>query len=173
MAGKQPNDTEADALMSNLEDGIGSLEDMLKPFLQRPYDQMIDEMDAVTVAKMNVMFAYALNSLYFAFLRTRGQNPNEHPVKKELDRIKEYYQKVKDTSEKNSVPQMKLNVDAANRFINSALKETQPNREEVTESVKENKKEKVSTESKGNKKKSKSVSQKETLESSNKKKQKK
>lgn len=67
------------------------------------------------------------------YLCSKGVNPVNHPVKKELDRIKDYMKKVK-TAEN---PQAgsghgRVNVEAANRFIKHAL---QPTEMEKTDSA--------------------------------------
>ena len=39
--------------------------------------------------------AYAINTLYFVYLRTIGVNTASHGVRKELDRVKSYITKIK------------------------------------------------------------------------------
>lgn len=46
-------------------------------------------------AKLNLVLAYALNSLFYIFLRTQNVNPANHPVRKELQRVQAYMEKLK------------------------------------------------------------------------------
>lgn len=62
-------------------------------------------------------------NLTAVYLNTSGIDPRQHPVKNELDRVKEYMKKIKESvakanEEKN--PQ-KLDKAAANRFIKAGL----------------------------------------------------
>ena len=43
---------------------------------------------------------FAISALFFVYLKTRGENPADHPVKKELDTVKSYLKKLKATQEK-------------------------------------------------------------------------
>ena len=52
-----------------------------------------DRLDALGNAKLRIAMAYGISSLYYMLLRTQGENPLQHPVKGELDRIKGYVQK--------------------------------------------------------------------------------
>lgn len=44
--------------------------------------------------------AYGIGSLFYMLLRTQGENPLQHPVKGELDRIKGYVQKAQKVKER-------------------------------------------------------------------------
>jgi exosome complex protein LRP1 len=50
-------------------------------------------LEALGNAKLRIAMAYGIGSLYYMLLRTQGENPLQHPVKGELDRIKGYVQK--------------------------------------------------------------------------------
>jgi exosome complex protein LRP1 len=57
-----------------------------------------------------------------AYLRVNGVNAREHPVFTELTRVRQYFAKLKAAEESGKIEQKALiNVEAANRFINSAL----------------------------------------------------
>eukprot|EP00941_MAST-03F_sp_MAST-3F-sp1_P005289 g5289.t1 len=45
-------------------------------------------------ARFNFTLAYALNSAFFMFLKTRGINPNIHPVKEQMKRAQRYATKI-------------------------------------------------------------------------------
>ena len=91
------------------------------------------------------MIAYTVNALYWMYLRTQGIDTHSHPVRSELERVKECLRKVKQAevaaaslharrgNEKHELhgredggsdhKQVKLNVAAAKRFVAAALGE--------------------------------------------------
>lgn len=64
----------------------------------------------------------AITDILPAYLRLNGVKAREHPVFKELTRVKEYFAKIS-VAENPSVqqPNLKLDKQAANRFITSGL----------------------------------------------------
>lgn len=56
-----------------------------------------------------------------AYLRLNGVNAKEHPVFKELTRVKQYFQKIKDIETPPEKPTMALDKQAAGRFIKHGL----------------------------------------------------
>ncbi|PRP85615.1 C1D nuclear receptor corepressor [Planoprotostelium fungivorum] len=106
------DDEENSDLIYDLADSIASVEQCLSTLATKTPAQIADSLEATDQAKLLTLMAYTLHSLYF------GENPLEHPVKQELERVREYMNKIKSATDK---PSMKLNVAAANRFINHAL----------------------------------------------------
>nr|CAD7579046.1 unnamed protein product [Timema californicum] len=79
-----------------------------------------EKLDAEGRVKYDLFMSYALNSLFWMYLRTKGRNPAQTPVKSEINRVKEYfdkYQKIKDR--KTIMP--RVNQDVAKRFVRSGL----------------------------------------------------
>ena len=56
-----------------------------------------------------------------AFLRLTGTSAREHPVYRELERVKQYFQKAKLAEVTLQKPVMRLDQGAAGRFIKAAL----------------------------------------------------
>lgn len=59
-----------------------------------------------------------------AYLKIHGIKAQEHPVFKELARVRQYFAKIKkleDGPEEEAKPSMKLDQQAARRFINHSL----------------------------------------------------
>ncbi len=58
-----------------------------------------------------------------AYLRLNGINAKEHPVFRELTRVKQYFEKIKtaETVSGNNKPNVQLDKAAAKRFIKHAL----------------------------------------------------
>jgi len=108
---------------SVFEGQVADLDAYLRPLFEVPMEELSNRMTEVEKAKLNIVMAYAINALFYVYLRTQGCNPNDHPVKQELERIKLYIQKIKELTEKDKATKatLQLNVDAANRFIKHAL----------------------------------------------------
>lgn len=71
------------------------------------------------VAKLDLVCAYSINSLFWMHLITQGVNPRSHDIKGELDRIKSYMGKVREIEDLKNAP--KLKKDAARRFVRNAM----------------------------------------------------
>lgn len=56
-----------------------------------------------------------------AYLRLNGVNAKEHPVFRELTRVKQYFEKIKVAESAGTNPNTKLDKAAAGRFIKHAL----------------------------------------------------
>jgi len=58
---------------------------------------------------------------YIAYLRLNGTNAKEHPVFRELTRVKQYFEKIKLAESAGAKPTTQIDKAAAGRFIKHAL----------------------------------------------------
>lgn len=63
------------------------------------------------------MLAFAMNSLFYMFLRVQGVATASHPVQKELQRVQSYIAKLKSASESSKL--RKANNEAASKLLES------------------------------------------------------
>ncbi|RZC37945.1 nuclear nucleic acid-binding protein C1D [Asbolus verrucosus] len=68
----------------------------------------------------DLFMAYTLNTLYWLYLRTKGEDPNKNDIKNQLNRIKQYMVKAKQAHERQTI-RPKLDQPAARRFIKHGL----------------------------------------------------
>ncbi|KAJ9654113.1 hypothetical protein H2198_006793 [Neophaeococcomyces mojaviensis] len=110
-------------LVDQLDDNLGDLEEVLKPILEDSLGAASKKLPILDRAKLNITVVYAIESLLFSYLRVNGVDAREHPVFKELERVKRYFGKVKEAEEKSVVarPSITLNKQAAARIIQSSL----------------------------------------------------
>ncbi|EEA19587.1 hypothetical protein TMatcc_009727 [Talaromyces marneffei ATCC 18224] len=112
-------------LVDRLEDNIDDLEEALEPLLSRSLDETSKKLPLLERAKLHALLTYILESLIFSYLTLHGTNAQEHPVFKELTRVKQYYAKIKALEspppEEEAKPTMKLDQQAARRFIAHGL----------------------------------------------------
>lgn len=108
----------------------------LEPIFAKPLSDVYTKLPVSQRYELEVLLSYSLNTLYYIYLRTQGSDPNKHEVMKELVRVQTYIKKLKRAQGKEDKPSMKLDKEAAGRFIKSAMKENQ----EIIEAEKANKK---------------------------------
>lgn len=89
----------------------------------------VEDMNIEDRINYKLFSVYAINSLCWIQLRSRGADPNSHPVKQQLLRIRQLMQKKDELVDRKNRPV--LNKNAAKRFIRSGLwdpKEQQANK---------------------------------------------
>merc|ERR1712154_138556 len=98
-----------DIVVKNFHGSLGDLKAKLDLMLSQPRTELYDKLDPMGKAKMDLVSAYAINSLFWMLLKTMGENPGAADVKKELDRVKE------------AMMRCKVIQDAAKRLVTSGL----------------------------------------------------
>ncbi|ORX89180.1 exosome-associated factor Rrp47/DNA strand repair C1D [Basidiobolus meristosporus CBS 931.73] len=83
--------------VNQLEASLSKIQAHLDPLLSAPLNETIGKLPVMDRCKLEVMVAYAINTLFWIYLKTQGVPPNDHPVMKELERIRGYIQKIKET----------------------------------------------------------------------------
>ncbi|EKX49403.1 hypothetical protein GUITHDRAFT_67864 [Guillardia theta CCMP2712] len=110
--------------LDKIDSALDNLETALEPILATPWDTLNACLEPVQRAKLNLMIAYTIDSLFFLYLKTQqGIATEEHQVNEELARVKSYMSKLKDATaaQENEKSKLKLNKDAAARFIKAGL----------------------------------------------------
>ncbi|XP_064603647.1 nuclear nucleic acid-binding protein C1D-like [Liolophura sinensis] len=105
--------------LTAFDDSLTRLEASLEPLLSVPRNELSEKLCALDQAKIDLLSAYALNSMFWMYLNTCGENPKDHGIKQELDRIRTYMGRVKEIQDKVNAP--KLDKNASKRFVKSAL----------------------------------------------------
>jgi exosome complex protein LRP1 len=59
------------ARLDTLEESMTALEAELEPLLSTPWDVLTSKMEPLEKAKLNLMIAYAADSLFFLYLKTQ------------------------------------------------------------------------------------------------------
>lgn len=127
MAGEEMNEdypVEIHDSLTALESSLGAVDDMLKTMMSVSRNELLQKLDPLEQAKVDLVSAYTLNSMFWVYLATQGVNPKEHPVKQELERIRVYMNRVKEITDKKKAA--KLDRGAASRFVKNALWEPKP-----------------------------------------------
>ncbi|KAH9895550.1 Sas10/Utp3/C1D family-domain-containing protein [Xylariomycetidae sp. FL2044] len=106
--------------LERLDDNIDNLEEALQPLLKSIPD-VASQLPLLDKAKLYVLVTYSLESMLFSSLRLSGVDAKEHPVFKELTRVRQYFDKIKNIETPPEKPTMTLNKEAAIRFLKSDL----------------------------------------------------
>ncbi|KAI0720113.1 hypothetical protein C8T65DRAFT_706093 [Cerioporus squamosus] len=108
------------ARLATLNDSLDDLEDKLEPLLAQTLPESLLPLETIQQVKLNVAIPYLVYDLIFIYLKTRGIDPKTHPVVAELDRVRQYFDKIKNAEDPEK---RKTAVDkaAANRFIKHAI----------------------------------------------------
>jgi len=111
------------SLLEQLDDEIDDLEDSLAPLISHALSEKSAKLPLLDKAKLYVLVTYAIESMLFSYLRLNGVNAREHPVFRELTRVKQYFDKIKvaETPEEKAAATLRIDKAAASRFIKAGL----------------------------------------------------
>jgi len=106
--------------LSTLSNSLDDLENKLEPLLSQGLPESLANLETIQQAKLQIILPYLVYDLIFIYLKSRGIDPKSHPVVSELDRVKQYFEKLSNAEGAN---QRKSGIDkaAAGRFIKHAI----------------------------------------------------
>nr|XP_018917347.1 PREDICTED: nuclear nucleic acid-binding protein C1D-like [Bemisia tabaci] len=114
--GELSNDESLKKSVTSFSDSVSKIGDTLKTMCD---SDIYNQLDSEHKVKYDIFLSYSLNSLFWLYLRTQGHDPNDHGIKKELDRVKGQMAEAKKAEERKSMP--KVDQGAAKRFVRNAL----------------------------------------------------
>uniref|UniRef100_A0A2R5LEL4 Nuclear nucleic acid-binding protein C1D n=1 Tax=Ornithodoros turicata TaxID=34597 RepID=A0A2R5LEL4_9ACAR len=103
----------------HFHNSLKKVRQILEPLLASSLEDATKELTPLDKARLDLSILYAMNSLFWTYLTTVGEDPKEHGIRKELDRIKEYMMRAKQIADKAKMP--RLDQGAAGRFVRSSL----------------------------------------------------
>ncbi|KAI0162059.1 Sas10/Utp3/C1D family-domain-containing protein [Xylariaceae sp. FL1272] len=123
--------------LERLDDGVDDLEEALEPLIQNVSD-VASKLPLLDKAKLFVLVTYSIESMLFSALRLNGVDAKEHPVFKELTRVRQYFEKIKNIEfppAPTQKPEQRLHKEAAIRFIRSDLADDKEVHSKLTEMI--------------------------------------
>jgi exosome complex protein LRP1 len=125
-------------LLERLDDEIDDLEEAAAPLLKTTISDTASKLPLLDKAKLYVLMTYSIESLLFcrfpidgivvlpadfppAYIRLHGVNARDHPVFRELTRVKQYFDKIKVAETPVVKRDLALDRQAAHRFITAGL----------------------------------------------------
>ncbi|KAI6048049.1 hypothetical protein EDC04DRAFT_2556139 [Pisolithus marmoratus] len=107
--------------IAKLNKHLDELESQLEPLFSQPLAETLVTLDTIQQAKMQVIIPYVVYDLVFVYLKARGIDPMTHPVVRELDRVRVYFDKIKSAEQSDQKRKLGLDKEAADRFIKHAI----------------------------------------------------
>ncbi|NP_001007060.1 nuclear nucleic acid-binding protein C1D [Danio rerio] len=111
--------TEIEDNLNDFDSSLSSVQNMVQTLVSVSRSDRLLKLDPLEQAKLDLMSAYALNSMFWMYLVTQGVNPKDHPIKQELERIRTYMNKVKEITDRRKAAH--IDKEAASRFVRNAL----------------------------------------------------
>lgn len=109
------------AKVANLNASLDELETQLEPLFTKSLPETLVALETIQQAKLQVILPYVLYDLVFVYLKTRGIDPRTHPVIGELDRVRQYFDKIKSAEDSEEKKRLGIDKAAAGRFIKHAI----------------------------------------------------
>ena len=81
--------------VQNARRALDHIEQSLGPLLELDRKQVVSSLTPLENAELNLALAYAVDSLFYVWLRSKNRATEDHPVKTELGKVKLYMDKVK------------------------------------------------------------------------------
>ncbi|CAF1092995.1 unnamed protein product [Rotaria sordida] len=107
------------ARATQLENSLNELETFLSRLDSASYTALHENLTSLDQARFDLTAVYTLNSLMWAYLRTRGVDPKQTQLKSELDRVKSYMDKLKSVVDRQSAA--RIDKQASTRLMRNAL----------------------------------------------------
>jgi len=102
-----------------MEAALAEAEKFFKPLEQMEYDDITVDLESEDRARYDLTILYAVNALFWMLKRSSGEDPQNHGIKGEMDRIKERMIRLKQIQDKAKMPRVNLGV--AERIVRHEL----------------------------------------------------
>ncbi|KDR85659.1 hypothetical protein GALMADRAFT_84695 [Galerina marginata CBS 339.88] len=113
------------AKLAALSSSFDDLESLLEPLFAQTLPETLVGLEPLQQAKLQTVLPYVAYDLIFSvYLKSRGIDPKTHPVIPELDRIREYFEKI-NIAENPPAKRTEIDKAAASRFIKHAITQAQ------------------------------------------------
>ena len=107
--------------VANIHSTLKDLDEILKTGQEVPLQDLIEKnnLNSTEKAKLDCVSAFALNTLVWTWIRSKGENPKEVGVKFELDRAKQAMLRLKQIQDKKK--RNPVDSQAAKRLVKGSL----------------------------------------------------
>jgi exosome complex protein LRP1 len=110
----------------DFQQSLSAVQQRLSELFLVDIDTRLQSLDNSQRAKLQATLAFSISTLIFLLLKINGESSKGHPVKDELIRLKDYFEKVNNIMgiDRRTI---KVDLGAAKRFIKSGVGETGDN----------------------------------------------
>lgn len=112
---------------------LDDLEDKLDPLFAQSLPDSLHMLSDLHQAKLQTVLPYIVYDLVFIYLKSAGIDPRSHSVVSELERVRQYFEKIKtvETPEPDPARNTAIDKEAAARFIKHAIAQAPSNKTAV------------------------------------------
>ena len=112
-----------DASIAAFSRSVDDIEAHVRRLQRANLAELCKGLGPLEAARIHLMVAYTINTLFYMYLRTQGVSPADHPIQEELERVKAYIRKLKQAAAEESQQSEELtrNAAAAQQFLTRAL----------------------------------------------------
>ncbi|KAF9225346.1 C1D-domain-containing protein [Gyrodon lividus] len=107
--------------LTKLNKSLDELESQLEPLFSQSLPETLLGLETIHQAKLQVIIPYIVYDLVFVYLKSRGIDPRTHPIVNELERVRQYFDKIKNAEEFDQKRKLGIDKAAAGRFIKHAI----------------------------------------------------
>ncbi|KAJ2852751.1 hypothetical protein IWW36_000108 [Coemansia brasiliensis] len=115
--------------VDQLAAAVNQIQTTLQPILSQPLSEILPKLTPIQRCELEALVVYSIDTLFWIYLKVNGVPPKEHPIMKELQRVQRYIEKINKAKDSNKAKSqdsrtMKVDADAADRFIQNAAAST-------------------------------------------------
>jgi len=107
--------------IAGIEEALARVDELFGNLDSVDYNQVVKNMSSLDRAKYDLTNLYAINSLFFMYVRSFGQDPKDVSIKDELDRIRKQMVRASEIANKPKELRSRIDKDAARRMVKSGL----------------------------------------------------
>ncbi|KAN0100234.1 hypothetical protein V8E55_000218 [Tylopilus felleus] len=107
--------------LAKLDKSLDQLEAQLEPLFAQSLPETLLALDTIQQAKLQAIIPYVVYDLVFVYLKSRGIDPKTHRVVAELERVRQYFDKINHAEESHQKRKLGIDKAAAERFIKHAI----------------------------------------------------
>ncbi|EFA08579.1 Nuclear nucleic acid-binding protein C1D-like Protein [Tribolium castaneum] len=112
--------SEDKAIQTKLSNFHSSVEKIEKIIEISSSPDIYDKLTTKEKVDYDLFMAYTLNTLFWLYLKTKGEDPTKSEIKNQLNRVKQYMVKAKEAHERQ-VLRPRIDCGAAGRFIKHGI----------------------------------------------------
>ncbi|KAG2177084.1 hypothetical protein INT43_007740 [Umbelopsis isabellina] len=120
------------AVVQALNTRLDTITKLLEPLVCAPLNETVGKLSTLERCQLYVLLSYTLNTTIFIYLKTQGENPKEHAVIRELERVTQYVGKIK-AAQGSKKSTLTVDKAAAHRFVKGALSGNPDQKKETDE----------------------------------------
>ena len=111
--------------LDELDEQMESLFEIIKPIVERPKKEILAELEPLENIQLQVALAYSMNTFLQAYLRLQGAAPRDHPIHRDMNRMKGFQQKLSEIHRKSpELKDLNLKAEETVRFASSSGNES-------------------------------------------------